>query len=390
MNAKQRHSRPRYTTPLVGIVVMFATGTSPARAQQDSRDMRSLIEQALGEPSGFTITNKTLGEAIGLIAEQTGVPLRVRPGVMDLAPHGAGTMIREVQVANMPLREGLARVLAPLGMTFVAHGDHVEILANEWLSALGRRITWDELDTLSQLASLEPGRSADALAALKPMIQFRVPLRQPWTALSAAVRDVGAGSGEEVLERACKNLGWTWTLDGKRIVVTDGVETIRHKLAQRITLRMTNRPLLDVLHAIGERIGVAVHTEPGIMASLPRHLQQNFSLSAHDDAASQVIDTITAYTGLGYLIEPGGILFFNAGSDAGAAAQRNGGVDRGVDPPTDADPIIAKMTTTLEDGKTIDWLIRRSELPSNLREMRKKDLAELFRTIRRVEPPSHP
>lgn len=348
--------------------------------------MRSLIERALGEPSGFTITNKTLGEAIGLIAEQTGVPLRVRPAVMDLAPLGAGTVIRKVEVANLPLREGLARVLAPLGMTFVLRDDHVEILAKECLSALGRRVTWDELDTLSKLASIEPGLAADALATLKPMIQFRVPLRDPWLTLSGAIRDVGAGLGDEVLSRACRNLGWTWTLDGKHIVVTDGVETIRRKLARRITLRMTNRPLLGVLHAIGERIGVAIHTEPGLMASLPRYLQQNFSLNAHDDAASQVIDTITAYTGLGYLIEPGGVFFFNAGIDADAASQRDGGGES----PTDKDPIVAKMTTTLEDGKTIDWLIRRSELPPNLRDMRKKELAELFRTMRQVELPPRP
>ena len=386
MNANQRHFQRRRATTLVAIAVMCAAIAGPARAQKNSLDMRSLIEQALGEPSGFTITDKTLGEAIGLIAEQTGVPLRVRPDVMDLAPLGAGTMIRKVEVANMPLHEGLERVLAPLGMTFVLRDDHVEILAKECLRALGRRVTWDELDTLAQLTSIEPGLDGAALAALKAMVQFRVGMRDPWLALSGAIRDVGAGPGDEVLARACKNLGWTWTLDGKRIGVTDGVETIRRKLARRITLRMTNRRLLDVLHAIGERISVAIHTEPGLMASMPRHLQQNFSLNAQDDTASQVIDTITAYTGLGYLIEPGGVFFFNPGESAGAVSPR----DDDHESPTDEDPIVAKMTTTLEDGKTIDWLIRRSELPPNLREMRKKELAELFRSMRRVEPPPRP
>ena len=164
--------------------------------------------------------------------------------------------------------------------------------------------------------------------------------------------------------------------------MADGVETIRRKLAQRITLRITNRPLLDVLHAVGERVGVAIHTEPGLVASLPQHLQQNFSLDAHDDAAFQVIDTITAYTNLVYLIEPDGVFFFSTDETADVTSRR----DVGDDVSTEEDPIVAKMTTTLEDGKTIDWLIRRSELPANLREMRKKDLAELFRPMPRVEP----
>ena len=284
MNAIQKQFRRPSAVPLFAITTLCILIALPARAQEKMHDMRSLIEQALDEPSGFTITNKTLGEAIGLIAEQTGVPLRVRPSVMDLAPRGARTLIRQVEVANMPLREGLERVLDPLGMTFEVRDDHVEVLAKQGLSALGRRITWDELDTLAQLAHSEPGLDDRALSALKPIIQFRVPTRDPWSALSSAIQGEGAGPGDEVLSRACKKLGWTWTLDDKRIIVADGVETIRRKLAQRITLRITNRPLLDVLHAVGERVGVAIHTEPGLVASLPQHLQQNFSLDAHDDA----------------------------------------------------------------------------------------------------------
>ncbi|MCH7885791.1 MAG: hypothetical protein IIC01_11155 [Planctomycetes bacterium] len=55
----------------------------------------------------------------------------------------------------------------------------------------------------------------------------------------------------------------------------------------------------------------------------------------------------------------------------------------GVDPLVGVDPVVAKITVTQEDGKTIDWLIRRSELPDDLRQMRKRDLARMIEALRR-------
>ena len=390
MNETRRHQRPQLTEQMIAIAIMSVAIASVVHAQPSaSLDMQTLIERALGEPADFTVNNKTLGEAIELISEQTGVPLRIRPGVMDLAPLGPRTTIQKLEIANLPLRDGLARLLSPLGMTFALRADHVEVLAKDCLSALGRPITWDELDTLAALSEGEPGLDTDALQALKPRFRFHVPTRDPWLALGHAFRGAGAGPGDEVLSRACQNLGWTWTLEGMHLVVSDGVDTIRRKLARRIKLRMTNRALLDVMHAVGERVGVAIHTEEGLVSSLPRHLQQNFSINVHDDAALQVIDTISAYTGLDYLIEPGGVFFFNANA---ALSTGSAEPQPDADEPTanDDDPVVAKMTTTLEDGKTIDWLIRRSELPENLREMRKQELAELFRAIRGPKPQPRP
>ena len=139
-----------------------------------SADMRTLLERALDEPTRITLENVQLADALQLITEQTGVKIVMTAGVMNLVPHGGETVIHQVEIANIPLRQGLTELFGPLGMTFVVRNDHVEIRPRGALLCLGRPPTWPELDLLTQLAAIEPGTDAEALAKLRDVLGDRV------------------------------------------------------------------------------------------------------------------------------------------------------------------------------------------------------------------------
>ncbi|MGB2985546.1 MAG: hypothetical protein WBE26_06655 [Phycisphaerae bacterium] len=362
-----------------------------------SPDTRALVEQALDEPATITLDNKRLGEAIQVVTDQTGVKIVMSPEVMDLVPHGAETLVRKVQIADMPLRQGLTKLFSPLGMTFVVRDDHVEIIPKDALRCLGRAPTWPELDTLMQLSTMQPGTDDEALAWLQSRIQSLVPVPGARDILAEAIRSVGAGPGDEVLSVACAQLGWAWCLSDRRIVVTSMEQHIRRRLQQPISLRINYRPLVEVFQALGERVNVPIRSEPGALALLPIHVQRNFSVNVHQQPAEQVLDQIAAYTGLGYLLEPDGVLFYNL-TDGTLAREVEkdrlesrshiaGPAPEGV---SLSDPYVAKMVIPLENGKSIEWLIRRSELPEDLRQMRERDLAAGFEAARHRNTETQP
>jgi len=342
-------------------------------------DTRALIEQALDEPAQITLEQITLRDAIQAITEQTGVRIVMTYEVMDFVPHGAETLIEKIEIANMSLRQGLTELFSPLGMTFVVQDGFVEIIPKEALLCLGRPATWAELDTLSALSGMQPGVDEDALAWLRGRLQFQLAVPDAWAKLSTAVSNVGAGPGDQVLTVACAHLGWAWCLSDQQIVIGSVESLIRRQLQQPVNLRMNNRTLIDVMQALGAAVHVAVRAEPGALNSLPLHIQKNFSLNAANQPAEQVLDQIAAYTGLGYLINPEGVLFYITGEPAAAPDQKDD--QRAAS--FSADPYVGKLVVPLGDGTSIEWLIRRSEVPPELRGMRDEALREAFDALRR-------
>lgn len=341
-------------------------------------DTRGLIEQALGEPTKITLENIKLSDAIAVVAEQTGVRIVMTADVMQLVPQGPETLIQKVDIAQLPLRDGLTRLFGPLGMIWVVRGDGVEVVPKEAILCLGRAPTWPELETLSELSATQPGLDPAALAKLQTRVQFQLPIPDAWRMLADAIRNVGAGPGDEVLNLACGGLGWGWCLSDRRIVVSPLEQLMRRRLQQPISLRMNNRPLLDVMNAVGAPVNVAVRSEPGALTTLPMQMQRNFSLNVQQKPVEQVLDSIAAYTGLGYLVGPDGVMFYRPEAKGAEpkVAESTGSA------PASADPYAAKMVISLDGGKTVEWLIRRSELPEDLRQMRERDIEAFIAALR--------
>ncbi len=344
-------------------------------------NVQALIDAALDEPiQPVRIEGVSLHTAIDLLTEQTGVTIRMSPEVMGWVPDGADLPIDHVELANITLREGLARFFGHLGMTFVVRSDHVEVVPKAALRCLGRLPAWEEIVLLGELESMSPGTEPEHLADLRSRMQFHVREPNTWDRLAEAIRNVGAGAGDEVLTLACDQLGWGWCLSGEHIVITPIAERVRRQLQRPIALRINHRPLFDVMSAVGRGAGVTVRAEPGALASLPMHMRQNFSLNVYGQTAEQALETIAAYTGLGYYLEPDGVRFYAPdGGQVGESAAADTTIQAGTGA---SDPYVASISVVLDDGRSVRWLIRASELPPDLRDRRAIDIKAAFDALR--------
>jgi len=373
---RHRTSSIRLALILMGAMSVGLRGASANGAPPGQR--QALIEQALGETTRITLEDVALKDAIQRITEQTGVEIVMPPAVMSLVPDGPETIIRKVHIANVSLRQGLTDLFGPLGMTFVVRDGFVEIVASEALKCLGRVPNWVELRTIEELGRMKVGTDPKALEELRPKIQFQVRIAEPWAVLAEAVRGVGAGTGDEVLSIACDKLGWAWCVSDDRVVITLREQDIIRRLKQPISVRLSRQPLFDAMTAVGEAVGVAVRAEPGALAALAPSVQRNFSLDVRGQSAEQALETIAAYTGLGYLVEPTGVLFYQVSNERVSSRENErAGGSSGA-----RDPYVGKVVVELPDGVSMEWLIRSSELPDDLRVLRERDLAVAFEAVR--------
>ncbi len=337
-----------------------------------SPETRAQIEKAIDTPTTLALENTKLSEVLEKITGQTGVRIAIPPEVMGLIPHGGDTLVDQIKINNAPLRKALTDLFAPLGMSFHVGEKQIDIVPHEALWRLGRPPTWPELDTLTKLQEWELGVNEEALAQLRSRIQFQTGTRDSWAALAEEIRGVGAGSGDIVLTVACAQLGWAWTLSEKLIVVVTAEAMVARQLQQLVSLRINHRPLFEALQALGKHVGVVVRAESGVLASLPLHMQKNFSINVHQRSAQQVLEEICAYTGLAFSIDPDGVLLHWPGEEAAPAGEVKSAHT------ASSDPYVAKITAKrTEDGKVYEWLIRRSELDPKLRELRMQDIQEM-------------
>ncbi len=357
----------------VNILIFLCLFTSVVSATQATR---SLIEQALDEPARITLDKVRLADAMDKIIQQTGVTIRMSPEVMALVPHGRDTIIERVDIANLPLREGLKKLFGPLGMTFEVHERNIEIVPLQAIYELGRPPTWSELELLQRLTALTPGVDKASLESLKSIVQIRVASAGAWDDLASALRTIGPGSGDQVLQVACDQLGWSWWLEDQVVVVGSFDQQLRRQLQMRITLKYNGRPLIDALQALGQAVGVTVKAEPAALACLPQHMQQRFSVNVVDETAERVLERIAAYTGLGYLLTPQGVVFFDPKESSATAT-----IEPAQDGPMRSG-YAGKIIVPLKDGTTIEWLIGFDELPQDLQQRRQQDLANAFKKIR--------
>lgn len=361
-------------------IILVAIGLAASNTAQLPTE---LIRQALDEPANVSLQDTTLREAVNRLTDETGVPIHLSADVLRLVPGGGGQPIRELDLTNEPLRVGLAQMFEPLGMRLEIRDDHVEILPRDALLCLGRPPKWDELETLNDLRATSPGlRSADR-EWLRARIQFTVAAPDVWGLLDETMARVGAGNGEEVLTVACDQLGLAWCMSGRKIVVSSLVDQHRQRLTRNISLRMNYRPLVDVLQELSRKIALPVKVDPRAVTALPLQVQRSFSVNAVDAPVEFVLDKIAAHTGLAYVIEPEGIMFYDM-SDGDTSASPRAADTAGV--PQANDPYVGKIVVPLEDGTSVEWHIRMSELPPDLRMRREADLKKAFERLRDVSP----
>ena len=274
-------------------------------------DMESLIHQAMDQLVNFEVVDKPLPEAFLMVAEQTGVGISISPESLKLLPHGASTRMT-ARMKNIPLRDGIDRLVRPLGMTYRVVEDGLVVEPTAALRRVGRRATWDELETLQWLTSLEWSGSPENAEALLARLQFHVKHDTPGESLVKAMQRSGTGLTSDLLSSACRAAGWAWYPSGRNLVVVDRRRQIDRELSRPITLRVQHQPLADVLAELAGKAHMTFRFEPGAIALLPRETRQNFSVLLVDATVEQALEVICGATGLSFSIGEDGVQFSNS------------------------------------------------------------------------------
>lgn len=362
-----------------GVIIMKWFGTCCGlllAALATADDLEPLVEAALDQPVELDIQDTPLAEAFETVARETGVVVTVAPATFDLLPYGADTKVN-ARMQNIPLRQGLRHLAAPLGLRFEVRARGIDILPTAALTRIGRRATWDELDTLAWLTSLDFMANRSAGDQLSKRIQFRVGDVDGWPPLQRAVERVGAGPGDQVLTLAADSLDWIWYPQGKRIVVLTKSAQIERQLDGLVSIRQSHRKLIAVVQSVGRQVHLTVRADPGAIASLPIQTRDNFSLHVENKTAREALEAVAASSGLGYRVEPDGVVFFHPGQ---AVPSANTGTSRA----RSADPYVGKISVTGPDGVVIELLLHESDLSEETNRLREKYLEQADEIIRQA------
>ncbi|HOW70983.1 MAG TPA: hypothetical protein PKY77_10310 [Phycisphaerae bacterium] len=351
-----------------------------------------LIIKALEQPTKLDVQNTPIQKALQQLADSTGIPIRLAAGTASLLPYGSQTNLT-AKIENQPLKESLTALLRPLGLQFAPQHDHVLVSPVPPLYRMSRRASWEEVDLLKKLATTPWSKD------LFDSLQFQ--FQDSPAADAAANREtlgrladaIGAGQAAEVLEHACLQHGWVWSLNGNVIVVSTKTRQIEKQLDRRVSLRYVQANLKDALMDLAARAGVLLHFDPGVLASLPPQTAERFSLSMENTTIRQALEIIAGETGLMYFIEADGVRISNnlvspatGTGPAGAGGSSQAQVEataQATAAALRATSVIGQISFPLNDGTTASFYLRQGDLPPEVNEMRKIRIDKAINQLRK-------
>lgn len=330
---------------LFAVLTLALAGAVQSRAQ----DMHDLLAQALDQNvKSLEIGNLPVHDALAALEKQTGVRTLIADEVLALLPYGERTQIT-LKLADVPLRRGMERAFAGLGLTLRIDRDNVVLDPSQMLARLGRRLTIDEAALLERLA-------ATPLSDLKPdetPIRFELPpATQPREAFNKALEATPAADALRQLDAATAALGWVWLVDGNAVVIRDRREFVRRALEQHIDVNYQRTPLDGLLVELGRRIGVPVSFEPGCLKRIDAR-EQIVDLVQRDVSVGQILERIAGNTGLRYEVTTEGVRIAGPG-EPGRGASANA-----------AGRVVAHLIMKVADGTTLLLPIREGELTTD-------------------------
>lgn len=343
---------------LIGLVLVLALCPA-ATARQTS----ALINEALDRQVKFEFSTTALPAAMQRITAESGVKLEASPAVWDLLPYGRQTPIT-AKLENLTLKEALAEITQALGLQFAIRSESVEIVPMPALARLGRRASIEELRTLRALATTPLAAPVDArgirLPELLGMIADRLDKQSPPIALESRLGNDSAAQTAtigvsretrlldalEAIHSQCKTA--TWYPWGSGVVVLTKVELINNQLAKTVSLRYSGEDVTQVLSDLSQLAGVPFVFDEGAIQHIPAEYRR-IRLVTENSPITQALQSIVAFTGLGYCTFEGGVWFWN----------QTWGVDAGQKDP-------AALMVPLGNGMNL--LVTRSQLPDDLRQ----------------------
>lgn len=339
-----------------------------------AQDTSALINQALDQPVKMQF-DTVLPDAMSTIAKTTGVRIEAEAAVWDLLPWGRQTNIN-AKIENQTLRQAMDAITRKLGLIYVLKDEAVELQPMPALRRLGRRATIQELQSLDLLSgqSLELKIDRPTVKQLVDAVDARLAAGKSPFAVEYRPGDAirpdktvsvpRNAALADALETMARETALTWYPWGRTILIVPKEEQIRGQLAKTLTLRFPGVEVSQVLSELSDRSGVKFEMEPGAVQRIPPEFR-NIHLVLDNSSITQALETISGFTGLGYVVTPRGIYLWNQSST----------------PATARDPIVG-MITLPDSGMVI--LVPQSQVPPDMRDYFKQQTQKELEKVRQM------
>ena len=349
----------KYSLVLCGVIAMLA---APAKSQ----DEEIRLQRALDQPVNLEVADAPIDEVFQRLQKATGVKFVIDPDTMDFLPYGNQTRLA-VTLKSVVLRKALTPMLAPQALQWEVDGQVVRIRPTEALYRLCRRATYEELTTLGQLHSqkLLPTDRAEAVVQqlrrlpgqekLELFFHVKGDSEEVYRRAERAL----PGTGAEWLNVLCHGQDWTWTLRENKIVIMDKAMQLQSQLAQSLSLRYQNAPLIDVLLDLARQGRFKLSLQPGVMNTLPSSMAENFNLTMAEATIYEALEVISGATGLEFIHRGEGIHVEASEAlkqQVAAVRDRRSGRPR----------FFVRMTLPGPNGTQIEVFMRPEELPEDI------------------------
>jgi len=353
-------------------MILILASLTPGGAAEDLRD---LVEEALDQNAReISILGQPIRTALTQLGEQTGLRFVLDESAVDWMPYGQRTRVSLV-INDITLRQGLRQMFDGLGLAMRVVGDKVRVEPAPVLDRLGRRLTYDEMSLLQNLAA----RKWAQLDESAKTVQFRgltgSELRQ---SLESAISQVRAPNALRELESATQSLGWYWIPEGHTVVVYSRTEDVWYRLRREIDLDYRNAPLDDVLIDLGNRVGVTVMFEAGVLDRIQAH-ERTVDLVHRRTTPLQTLERICGATGTCFEVLEHGVLIGKP-TDESARPAVGGAMRRG------AARVVAILRVPVgQDGTTVEFPFYEDAVPPEFLRLLDEKLPAVLEELRRGE-----
>jgi len=332
-----------------------------------------MIAQALDQPIKLDFTSTPLPQVMKQIGAQTGVRIEASGSTWDLLPWGDQTTIT-AKIENQTLRQSLEAMTRKLALTFVLKEDFVEVRPMPALARLGRRATVQELQAIDLLSSTPlplPGDHVKVSQVMDAVSQKLVETKSSFAIENRLGERVSADRSitvarnstiSDALEALATQTEGTWYVWGKSVVIIPKEEQVRNQLNKNISVRYDGVDVTQVLSELSSRSGVDFTYEPGAIQRVPIEFRK-VRLVLDNATIRQALESLAAFTGLGYVANDAGVYFWNATYGFGAAGR---------------DPIVGSLQ--LDNGMTL--YLPESKVPQDLREYFQFKMAKEYEKVR--------
>ncbi len=372
------------TTRWVLIVVpglVFAAGREtrggdpPSPTTRDPAAALEVLDRSVGE---LTLEAQSLASVLETLAQRAGTRFEIDDDTYATLPWGRETRLSSLRLTGgATLRKALDELLRPLGLVYRVGERSIMIESSPPLARMNRRATWDDLHFLEMLETMP--FSSSNLQKIKFQYRITTKVNAP-ELLANQLKRAGDGSISEILTVATNALGWTWFPDKDHVVILSAQAHIAHNLARTITARYNQMGLSHILLDLAQKADVPLFLESGLMLKLPPHVANSYTLLLQQTTVRDALELICAETGLQYKILRDGVAISMGEAPGNAAGQRPRG-----------DPYAARILVPAKNGAySYEFLIRESEIPSDVREYRQQMIDEMIERMRQDMAPAPP